>query len=137
MRIDQAPPEEQADFSIRILYDFYSTQTTKKPGSISATYLLDGVPRAPKESSANGHQQDGEDMHMQSSPYMSSSMPHQEQEEAVPSRSIILASEDDLEGKMGSRIAASVNVTAHEMFAAEKGVSGKSQVQANALHTHL
>lgn len=101
MRRDQAPSEELADISIRMLYEFHSTQVTKSPGSVNATYLLDGVPRAPKESSVNGHRQDGEDTHMQSSPYMSSSMPHQEdqEEEAVPSKSIILAKEDDLDGK--------------------------------------
>lgn len=83
----------------KMLYEFHSTQVTKSPGSVNATYLLDGVPRAPKESSVNGHRQDGEDTHMQSSPYMSSSMPHQEdqEEEAVPSKSIILAKEDDLD----------------------------------------
>ncbi|KAF6230980.1 hypothetical protein HO173_010888 [Letharia columbiana] len=81
----------------KMLYEFYSTQTTKKPASIKATYLLDGVPKGPKEFGVNGHQQDGKDIHLQSSPYMSSSMPHQEeQEEAVPSRSIILAKEEDL-----------------------------------------
>ena len=102
MRRDQAPSEESADLSIRMLYEFYTTQKTKKPGSIDATYLLDGVPRTPEEPSANGHQQDAEDVHMQSSPYMSSSIPHQEDQiEAVPWRSIILAKEEDLEGEMG------------------------------------
>ena len=85
-----------------MLYEFYTTQKTKKPGSIDATYLLDGVTRTPEEPSANGHQQDAEDVHMQSSPYMSSSIPHQEDQiEAVPWRSIILAKEEDLEGEMG------------------------------------
>ena len=121
-----------------MLYEFYSTQATKTPGSIDATYLLDGVPRAPKESSVNSHNQDGEDMHMQSSPYMSSSMPHQkDQEEAVPSRNIILAKEEDLEGKMGMRFLGSVHFTASELSAAEKVIRGKSQVQANPLHTYL
>lgn len=142
MQRDQALSEKLADPFVRMLYEFYSTQATKTPGSIDATYLLDGVPRAPKESSVNGHKQDGEDMHMQSSPYMSSSMPHQEdQEEAVPSRNIILAKEEDLEGKMGMRFLGSVYFTAAELSAelsaAEKFVSGKSQIQANPLHTYL
>lgn len=105
MRRDQAPTGALADPSIRLLYDFYSTQTTKKPGSIHATYLLDGIPKPVKESSVNEHQDDGEDIRMQSSPYMSSSMSHHEdQEDAVPSRSIILASEEDLDGKRGMRV---------------------------------
>lgn len=120
-----------------MLYEFYHTQTTKKPGSINATYLLDGVPGARKESSVNAHQRDGDDTHIQSSPYMSSSMPHQEdQVEAVPSRSIILAKEEDLEGKMGMRVVGSVYFTASEL-SAEKSVSGKGRFQANTLHTYL
>lgn len=121
-----------------MLYEFHHTQTTKKPGSISATYLLDGVPRTPKESGVNGHQQDGEYMHIQSSPYMSSPMPHQEdQEEAVASRSLILAKEEDLEGKMGMRVVGSVYSSASDMSAAEKGISGKGWIQAFTLHTYL
>lgn len=127
-----------ADLSIRMLYEFYSTQTTKKPASIKATYLLDGVPKGPKEFGVNGHQQDGEDIHMQSSPYMSSSMPLQEeQEEAVPSRSITLAKEEDLEGKMGIRFVGLVYFAASELSVAEKAVSGQSKIQANTLHTYL
>ena len=85
---------------------------SKKPGSMNATYLLDGVPRAPKESSMNGYQQDGEDAHVQSSPYMSSSTSHREdQEEAAPSRSIILTKEEDLQGKMGVGFVGSVYST--------------------------
>ena len=105
MRRDQAPIEELADPSIRLLYEFYSTQTTKNPGSIYATYLLDGIPRPVRESSVNEHQQDGEDTRMQSSPYMSSSVSHHEdQEDAIPSRTIILASEEDLDGKRELRV---------------------------------
>ena len=105
MRRDQPPIGELADPSIRLLYDFYSTQTTKKPGSIYATYLLDGIPKPVRESSVNEHQHDGEDIRMQSSPYMSSSMSHHEdQEDAIPSRSIILASEEDLDGKRDMRV---------------------------------
>lgn len=51
-----------------------------------------------RHSSVNEHQQDGEDIRMQSSPYMSSSMSHHEdQEDAIPSRSIVLAREEDLD----------------------------------------
>ena len=105
MRRDQPLVEQLADHSIRLLYEFYSTQTTKKPGSIYATYLLDGIPRPVRESSVNEHQQDGEDIPMQSSPYMGSSMSHHEdQEDAIPSRSIVLASGEDLDGKRDMRV---------------------------------
>ena len=97
-----SPSEDEiADPMIRMLYEFYITQRTKTPESINATYLLDGVPRAPKQSPVNGHQQSEEDTHMQSSPYMSSSVPPQDdQEAAIPSRNIILVKEEDLECKM-------------------------------------
>ena len=101
------PSEEVADPPIRMLYDFYTTHRVKGPGSINATYLLNGVPKAPKQSYVNGHHQDGEDTYMQSSPYTSSSVPHQnDQDEAAPSRTVVLVNEDDLEGKTSLRLRA-------------------------------
>ena len=86
---------------VRMLYEFHQAQNSKKPGSVFATYLLDGVPLVLKESSKNGYQVVGEDVHMQSSPYMSSSMPQEgNDEEETPSRRVILAGEDDLQGKL-------------------------------------
>ena len=100
----QSRSEEVADPPIRMLYEFYNTQRIKDPGSINATYLLNGVPKAPKHSYINGHHQDGEDTYMQSSPYTSSSVPHQhDQDEAAPSRTVVLVNEDDLEGKTSLR----------------------------------
>ena len=136
VRRDQAPSEKSADLSIRMLYEFYSTQTTKNPGSIDATYLLDGVPRTPEEPNAKGHQQNGEDMHMQSSPYMSSPFPHQEdQVEAVPCRSVTLAKEEDLEGEMGMQSMGRVSLPPLECPLL-KVYSGKGELQANQFHTY-
>lgn len=119
-----------------MLYEFYSTQTTKKPGSINATYLLDGVPRTPEEPNANGHQQDGEDMHMQSSPFMSSPIPHQEdQVEAVPWSSVILAKEEDIEGEMGMQSMGRVSPPPLECPLL-KICSGKGVLQTNQFHTY-
>lgn len=119
-----------------MLYEFYSTQTTKKPGSIDATYLLDGVPRTPEEPNANGQQQNREDMHMQSSPYMSSPIPHQEdQVEAVPWRSVILAKEEDLEGEMSVQSMGRVSLPPLECPLL-KIDSGKGELQANQFHTY-
>lgn len=82
-----------------MLYEFHRTQNFKKPGSIHATYLLNGVPSIPRGSSTDGHQADGEVTHMQSSPYMSSSMAQEDiEEENISSRKVILAREEDLEG---------------------------------------
>ena len=100
----QSSSEEVADPPIRMLYEFHTTQRVEDPGSIVATYILNGVPKAPKQSYVNGHYQDGEDTYMQSSPYMSSSVPHQnDQDEAAPSRVVVLVNEDDLEGKTSLR----------------------------------
>ena len=120
MQDNQSPSEEVADPPIRMLYEFYTTQRVKAPGSIYATYLLNGVPKAPKQSYVNGHHQDGEDTHMQSSPYTSSPVPYRnEQDEAAPSRTVVLVKEDDLEGKTSLRLRALVYFTASEMSAAE------------------
>ncbi|KAL2039809.1 hypothetical protein N7G274_007209 [Stereocaulon virgatum] len=81
----------------KMLYDFYQKQTSKKPGSVHATYLIDGVPKSKNESNVNGQQKDSEDMQMQSSPYMSSSMPQDDNEQdRIHIRSIVLAREEDL-----------------------------------------
>lgn len=120
VRRDQTPSREMADPSIRMLYEFYSIQTTKTPGSINATYLLNGVPRGSKDACVNGHQQGGDNTDMQSSPYMSSSVPHQEyQEEAAPSRSIVLANGEDLEGNIRMRLMGWAYFTASEMATAK------------------
>lgn len=101
--------KHSAESLIRMLYDFHQKQTSKKPGSVHATYLVDGVSKFTNEPNVNGHQKDGEDMHMQSSPYMNSSMPQEENEEdRIPTRSIVLAREEDLEGEDGMRSVASI-----------------------------
>ena len=82
-----------------MLYDFHQRQTFKKPGSVHATYLVDGVPTIAKADSANGQTGDGEDAYMQSSPVMSSSLPQEDTEEyTIPMKSVVLAREEDLQG---------------------------------------
>lgn len=82
-----------------MLYDFHQRQTLKKPGSVHATYLVDGIPAITKAHIANGQAGHGEDAYMQSSPVMSSSLPQEETEEYnIPSKSIVLAREEDLQG---------------------------------------
>ena len=82
-----------------MLYDFHKKQTLKKPGSVRATYLVDGIPTITKAHSANGPAGNDEDAYMQSSPVMSSSLPQEDSEEyTIPSKSIVLAREDDLQG---------------------------------------
>ncbi|KAL9104147.1 MAG: hypothetical protein Q9163_000894 [Psora crenata] len=82
-----------------MLYDFYHHQNSKKPGSVHASYIIDGAPRIEKEPATNGQHVDGDDIHMQSSPYMSSSMPREELETGVPIKCITLAKQEDLEGE--------------------------------------
>ncbi|KAK0512148.1 hypothetical protein JMJ35_005276 [Cladonia borealis] len=82
----------------KMLYDFHQRQTSKKPGSVHATYLVDGIPTITKAHSTNGQTGDGEDAYMQNSPVMSSSLPQEETEEyTIPSKSIMLAREEDLQ----------------------------------------
>lgn len=85
----------------RLLFQFHKQQNSKKPGSVHAVYLVTGYvyPLTPT-SSAQYEQADGEDAHMQSSPFMSSSMPQQdEEEEQLAVKTITLCREEDLEGE--------------------------------------
>jgi DNA polymerase delta subunit 3 len=91
---------------IRMLYDFYRHQNAKKPGTIHATYLLGGTKRPEEPVAQNGGpKKDGEDDYMQSSPFMSSSMPQPEDGTGESSvLSITLVREEDLEGGRHSPI---------------------------------
>ena len=86
---------------LRLLFQFHKQQNAKKPGSVHAVYVITGytIPVAPPTSSPNGTIMDGEDAHMQSSPFMSSSMPQPgEEEEQVAVKTVTLCREEDLEG---------------------------------------
>ena len=85
-----------------MLFDFYNNENSKKPGSIHAIYLLSGIRTiTPSQGSSNNEPADGEDVPMQSSPFMASSAVQQDGEEEEPSacKSIILCREEDLEGQ--------------------------------------
>ena len=81
----------------RMLYDFHHQQTARKPGSVHGIYLISGMKKVEPAVAVNGgHTRDGEDSFMQSSPFMSSSMP---QDENIPSRKVVtLVREEQLEG---------------------------------------
>ena len=85
----------------RMLSDFHNQQTTKKPGSVHAMYLVSGAQVAKPSSDLNGTSDDQhiDDTPMQSSPFMSSSMPQQEEEdEMTPILKVItLVREEQLE----------------------------------------
>lgn len=83
-----------------MLYDFHQNENSKKPNSVNATYVITGVQQleAPAANGKANDDGDGDDF-MQSSPYISSSMPNQDDPaETVPTISIILVREEDLEG---------------------------------------
>ncbi|MCJ1277604.1 hypothetical protein MMC21_005418 [Puttea exsequens] len=82
----------------KLLYDFHQSQASKKPGSVHAIYLLNGVANPDQKSRVSGQETNGEDVQMQSSPCISSSMPQTVgDEEGVPTSIIILAREEDLQ----------------------------------------
>ena len=86
-----------------MLYDFHHSQNARKPGSVHATYLLYGTASA-KPIPLEESQQVGEDASMQSSPFMSSSMPQEESiHETPPVKVVTLAREEDLEGMVLAR----------------------------------
>lgn len=83
-----------------MLFDFHKQENSKKPGSIHAVYLVCGfVSAAPSAPSTQLEQKDGEDVSMQSSPFMSSSMPQKEEDdELLTAKTVVLCREEDLEG---------------------------------------
>ena len=59
-----------------MLFDFHHRQNQKKPGSVHATYLITGSQASKPSTQANGaHESSLDDGNLQSSPFMSSSMP--------------------------------------------------------------
>ncbi|KAI4227508.1 MAG: hypothetical protein L6R36_002348 [Xanthoria steineri] len=97
----------------RLLFQFHKQQNSKKPGSVHAVYLVAGyISPVTPTSSAQYEQADGEDAHMQSSPFMSSSMPQQdEEEEQLAVKTVTLCREEDLEEvKARSRGKVSIHV---------------------------
>ncbi len=84
-----------------MLFNFHHQESSKKSGSVHATYLISGIRRPPEPAAVNGnHEKDGDDDYMQSSPFMSSSMPNQEEAtEIIPTRCITLVKEENLEGR--------------------------------------
>ena len=65
-----------------MLYQFHTNQNAKKPGSVHATFLISGI-QAPKANVSGTTIEVYDDVHMQSSPFMSSSIPQQDAEEDV------------------------------------------------------
>ena len=83
----------------QILIDFHCTENSKAARSVHATYIITGVQKA-AESNA-GQENQGEDEPMQSSPFLSSSQRSQNTAaSAVERLAIILAREEDLDGKI-------------------------------------
>ena len=85
-----------------MLYEFHQNENSKKPNSVNATYVITGVQQLPEPPATNGNANDfdgdGDDV-MQSSPYISSSMPNQDEViDSIHTTSIILVREEDLEG---------------------------------------
>jgi len=87
-----------------MLYDFHNQQNAKKPGTVHATYLVSGTKRKETPVITNaGAKKDGEDDYMQSSPFMSSSMPQPEEDRDTGETSVLsisLVREKELKGNI-------------------------------------
>ena len=87
-----------------MLFEFYSKENARRPGSVHATYLISGG-QPSKNDELNGVDND---VHMRSSPFFSSSMPSQDEDHEmiestgrrteVLTRVVTLVREDQLEG---------------------------------------
>ncbi len=90
-----------------MLYEFYETQTKRKPGSLYATYLVAGVKKHEKPAqngTTNGVRYDEDEPMPSSPPPFTSSMlePSQQESEggqSTPRKTIILVREEALEGR--------------------------------------
>lgn len=88
-----------------MLYDFHRNENAKKPGSVNATYVIAGTQKPPEPPLPANNSQgrdggDDDDEAMQSSPYLSSSMPNQDVAvEFAAIASIMLVREEDFEGR--------------------------------------
>jgi DNA polymerase delta subunit 3 len=81
-----------------MLYDFHYRQNGGRPGTVHATYLVTGEQAVTSANMANGQQDADEDTPMQSSPYVSSSIPKQDEEPEVSIMKVItLVREEHLE----------------------------------------
>ncbi|KAJ5677950.1 uncharacterized protein N7477_003583 [Penicillium maclennaniae] len=88
----------------QILFEFHNKENAKKPQSVHATYIISGIQKAPEPPATNGHAKNDEDEIMQSSPYLPSSQPKQDDaSESLRIASIILAREEDLEADSSPR----------------------------------
>ncbi|RFU26597.1 hypothetical protein B7463_g9733, partial [Scytalidium lignicola] len=108
----------------QMLYDFHRVQNGKKPGTIHATYLISGTKK--KEEITNGqHLKDGEDEHMQSSPFMSSLPQQEDTTEDIPVMTISLVREEDLNGsdKCQGKLDMTANMKATEVKAQYEHIS--------------
>ncbi|MCJ1265569.1 hypothetical protein MMC22_005449 [Lobaria immixta] len=86
-------------YHLRLLYEFYHHQNSRKPGSVHATYLVSGTQAKFGETSATAiSEANFEDANLQSSPFMSSSIPlGDDAEEQLSVKVIALVREQDLE----------------------------------------
>lgn len=94
--------DDNSLISTRMLYDFHRQQNAKKPGAVHATYLVSGTKRKEEPAPPNGGvKKDGDDDYMQSSPFMSSSIP-QPEEISTGETSVLtisLVREEELDGR--------------------------------------
>ena len=117
-----------------MLFEFHSKENAKKPGSVHAMYLLSGGQPAKPSTEVNGN--DGEDVHMQSSPFFSSSMPDRDDEHDTVepvTRVVTLVREEQLEGISTTLLANPVKsgCRAHILY------RGQSSVHGALLHSYL
>ncbi|KAL8796430.1 MAG: hypothetical protein Q9182_007389, partial [Xanthomendoza sp. 2 TL-2023] len=115
----------------RVLSQFHKQQNSKKPGSVHAIYLITGIV-VPKSSTASTQveQADGEDAHMRSSPFTSSSMPHrQDDEDLLAVKTISICREEDLQEALNHLVYSEVKARFDGKFSIHVYSLGPSTIQ--------
>lgn len=87
-----------------MLYEFHKSQNKKKPSSVHACYVIDGVLSQPEPANNDDNDMNGnDDSHPRSSPFMSSAPTHDadsSQSTSIPVRQIVVTKEEHLESNV-------------------------------------
>lgn len=115
-----------------MLFDFYQQQASKQP--LCAIYLISGLQEIQAGPRLNGYANDnGNDDHIPSSPFMSSSIPQHIEERRSLSKVITLVGEDHLDGMR----ACSTQHLIHSHLEPNENYSGESQVPGDYFYAYL
>lgn len=115
----------QADFLLRMLYDFYTVQNSNEPDAVHANYMLTGYRQEEDKKKVEGAE--GEDTHMEASPFEATQQP-----DKALVRSIVVVPQEKLTGT--TPITPSSSGTLTNLLTISRG---KGEILKALEHPHL